>query len=87
MSDRKIGAIFCCEMHHLNLESEEFGGKTVVRLGWQHTFAEIIIRYTRIIRIQLKYKNSEAELKAVYSQKLLFIELLTTYWNIYFKKV
>ena len=85
MSDRKIGAIFCCEMHHLILESEEFGGKTVLKLGWQHPFAKIIIHYTRIIWIQLKFKNSEAELKAVYSQKLLLIDWITTYWKIYFK--
>ena len=85
MPDRKIGAIFRCEMHHWILETEEFGGKTVLRLGWQYPFPKIIIHYTRIIWIQLKFKNSEAELKAVYSQKLLLIDWITTYWKIYFK--
>ena len=85
MPDRKIGAIFRCEMHHWILETEKFGGKTVLRLGWQHPFAKIIIHYMRIIWIQLKFKNSEAELKAVYSQKLLLIDWITTYWKIYFK--
>ena len=85
MTDRNFGAIFCCEMHHIILESEEFGGKTVFKLGWQHPFAKIIIHYARIIWIQLKFKNIEAELKAVYSQKLLLIDWITTYWKVYFK--
>ena len=35
MSDGKIGAIFCCEMHHLILESEEIDGKTILKLHYE----------------------------------------------------